>query len=154
MVEGSIEWAKTDVYHFIPFPSLLSKISALMYAYINFHPFADGNKRTALMTTAFFCFINGYEMTISDDAPEFTRDVAKRTADTPNHDTATEILHISNWLRPKITSNLGLRVTFRLMYSTLPKGATEKEMFESRAWQIYYRTWYSQTQKRLVRYIV
>jgi len=153
MVEGSIEWVKTDVYHFIPFPSLLSKISALMYAYINFHPFTDGNKRTALMTTAFFCFINGYDMTITDDAPEFTKDVARRTADNSDHDTATEIQNISSWLGSRIKSNLGLRLTYRLMYSSLPKDASEEVIFASRSWQIYYKTWYNQTKSRLERHI-
>ena len=153
MVEGSIEWVKTDVYQYIPFPSLLSKISALMYAYINFHPFTDGNKRTALMTTAFFCFINGYEMNITDDAPEFTKNVAMRTADNPDHNTALEIHNISDWLRPRITSNLGLRLTFRVMYFGLPKDASEDVIFESGAWQTYYKTWYGQAKSRLERHI-
>ncbi len=45
MVDGCIEWVKTDVFNFVPFPGLLTKAGALMYAYINFHPFTDGNKR-------------------------------------------------------------------------------------------------------------
>jgi len=56
MVEGCIEWARTDVYNFVPFPTLLKRAAATMYAYITFHPFADGNKRTSLMTTSFFSF--------------------------------------------------------------------------------------------------
>lgn len=153
MVEGCIEWVKTDVYRFVPFPGPLSKISALMYAYINFHPFTDGNKRTALMTTAFFCFINGYEMTITDDAPEFTKEVAKRTADSENHDTATEIQNISDWLRPRVKSNLGLRFTFYLMYANLPSDVSEEVIFESRPWQTYYKTWYNLAKQRLARHI-
>ncbi len=57
MVEGCLEWAKTEVFNFTPFPGLLKRAAAIMYAYITFHPFADGNKRTGLMTTSFFFFI-------------------------------------------------------------------------------------------------
>lgn len=148
MVEGSIEWVKTDVYKFIPFPSLISKISALMYALINFHPFTDGNKRTALMATAFFCFINGYELTITNDAPEFTKSVATRTADNPDHDTKLEIQNIADWLKPRMYTNALLRLTFRLMYFGL-RNSNEDVIFASRSWQVYYRTWYNETMKRL-----
>jgi death-on-curing family protein len=121
MVEGCIEWVKTDVYNFIPFPSLLAKAGALAYAYINFHPFTDGNKRTALMTTAFFFFINGYTLTITDDAPEVTKEIAKRTADTPNHSAAKEIIRISDWLRSKVNATRYQRLTYFIIKSTLPK---------------------------------
>ena len=124
-----------------------------MYAYINFHPFADGNKRTALMTTAFFCFLNGYELRITDDAPLFTKDVASRTADTEGHDTATEIRNIENWLKPRIISNYSLRLTFRLMYLGIPKNATEDQIFASRSWRTYYDLWYGKTRPLLERYI-
>ena len=50
----------------------------MMYAYISFHPFADGNKRTGLMTTSFFFLINGYTFTITSDAPEFAVETARR----------------------------------------------------------------------------
>jgi death-on-curing family protein len=153
MVQGCIEWVKTDVYQFIPFPTLLTKISALMYAYINFHPFTDGNKRTALMTTTFFCFINGYEMTITDDAPEFTRDVARRTADNLDHDTAAEIQNISDWLEPRMSTDRLLRFTNRMIHLGLPKDASEEVIFASPQWRIYYRFWYSETMNRLMRYI-
>ncbi len=71
MVTGCLEWARTEVFNFVPFPSLLKRAAATMYAYISFHPFADGNKRTSLMTTSFFFFINGYTFEITDDAPDF-----------------------------------------------------------------------------------
>ncbi len=105
------------------------------------------------MTTAFFCFINGYELTITDDAPEFTKEIAKRTADDSNHDTATEIQYISDWLKPRSKSNLGLRFTFYLMNLNLPKDATEGVIFESRPWQTYYKTWYNLAKQRLARHI-
>src|SRR5579859_6314736 len=62
MVKGCLEWASTYVFNMKPFPTLLLQASALMYGFISFHPFADGNKRTALMTTAFFLFLNGHSL--------------------------------------------------------------------------------------------
>ncbi len=81
MVEGCLELASTYVFDTMPFPTLLAQASALMYGFITFHPFADGNKRTALMTTAFFFFLNGHTLLISPDAPEFTKSIAERCLD-------------------------------------------------------------------------
>ena len=36
----------------------------MMYAYVAFHQFSDGNKRTALMVTSFFFFLNGFIFTL------------------------------------------------------------------------------------------
>jgi hypothetical protein len=86
-----------------PFPTLLLQASALMYGFISFHPFADGNKSTALMTTAFFLFLNGHSLEIKADAPEFTKSVAVRCLDSA-HDTDEEIARIANWVKKNTTS--------------------------------------------------
>lgn len=99
LVKGALEWAMTDVYKFIPFPSLLLKAAALMYAYTCFHPYSDGNKRTALMATSFFLELNSYSLEIPDDAPEFARELALRTLDTTEHDPSFEIKRVAKWLR-------------------------------------------------------
>ena len=99
LVKGALEWAMTDVYKFIPFPSLLLKAGALMYAYTCFHPYSDGNKRTALMTTSFFFELNSYSLDIPDDAPEFARELALRTLDTAGHDPSFEIKRVADWLK-------------------------------------------------------
>jgi death-on-curing protein len=99
LVKGALEWAMTDVYKFIPFPSLLLKAGALMYAYTCFHPYSDGNKRTALMTTSFFFELNSYSLDIPDDAPEFARELALRTLDTAGHDPSFEIRRVGDWLK-------------------------------------------------------
>ncbi len=62
----------------------------MMYAYATFHAFADGNKRTALMTTDFFLFLNQYDFELTSDAPEFTRDLTNRCLDKP-HSSIDEI---------------------------------------------------------------
>jgi death-on-curing protein len=81
MVKGCLEWASTYVFNTMPFPTFLLQGSALMYGFITFHPFTDGNKRTALMTTAFFFFLNGHTLLIGSDAPEFTKSIAERCLD-------------------------------------------------------------------------
>ncbi|MFQ6095182.1 MAG: Fic family protein [Candidatus Bathyarchaeia archaeon] len=52
MIEGCLERAMTYVYVFRPFPRLFLRAAALLYSFIVFHPFVDGNKRTAFQTTS------------------------------------------------------------------------------------------------------
>ncbi len=92
----------TDIYNYVPFPSLLLKAAALMYAYVCFHPFSDGNKRTALMTTSFFLNLNACHLNIPDNAPEFARDLAMRTIDDMDHEPATEVNRVSGWLKTHV----------------------------------------------------
>lgn len=112
MIAGSVEWARTFVYGYQPFPSLLDKAAALMYAITTFHPFADGNKRTALMTTSYFIHLNGYMLDIPDDAPEFARQLAQHTIDDLGHDTSIEVSNIKVWLWQNISSSFGSRFRY------------------------------------------
>jgi death-on-curing protein len=113
MVKGCLEWASTYVFNMRPFPTLLSQASALMYGFISFHPFADGNKRTALMTTAFFLFLNGHSLEIKEDAPDFTKRVAERCLDSA-HDTDEEIARIAGWILKNTTSGGVTRQLYKI----------------------------------------
>jgi len=42
------------------YPDVFSKAAALIHSLVLNHPFVDGNKRTAIVSTARFLFINGY----------------------------------------------------------------------------------------------
>lgn len=77
MIQVSIERPLTDIYNIIPFPHILHKATILMETIINFHPFVDGNKRVALLATYFFLYWNGYNLTIPEDAADFTIEIAK-----------------------------------------------------------------------------
>ena len=77
MVNVCIERPLTGIYDLIPFPHLLHKASVLLHTIINFHPFADGNKRVALLATFYFLYWNGYELIIPEDADKFTIEIAK-----------------------------------------------------------------------------
>lgn len=76
MLEVCAEKPFTEIYDLIPFPHLLHKATVLMDSIIRFHPFADGNKRVALIATYFFLYWNGYDMIIPEDADKFTIAVA------------------------------------------------------------------------------
>jgi len=77
MVTVCIERPLTGIYGLIPFPHLLHKATVLMETIINFHPFADGNKRVALLATFYFLYWNGYDLIIPEDADEFTIEIAE-----------------------------------------------------------------------------
>jgi len=44
------------------YPSVIDKAAALFHSLLFNHPFIDGNKRTALTTSARFLYISGYEL--------------------------------------------------------------------------------------------
>jgi death-on-curing protein len=112
LVKGALEWAMTDVYNFVPFPSPLLKAVALMYAYVCFHPFSDGNKRTALMATSFFLSLNACQFDIPHDAPEFARDLAVRTIDNANHEPVVEVIRVSQWLKVHVKRTFWTRFDY------------------------------------------
>ena len=55
-------FAGSDLY-----PDLFSKASALIHSLTLNHPFVDGNKRTAIVSTARFLFINGFVLKMSEN---------------------------------------------------------------------------------------
>jgi death-on-curing protein len=91
MVEGCMERAMTYVYSFQPFPRLFSKAGAILYSFITFHPFVDGNKRTAFETTRIFLRYNGYQLIAPKDGVDFTRAIADQRI--------TDVHQIAQWLR-------------------------------------------------------
>jgi len=121
LIEGSVEWAMTNVYSFKPFPDLSLTAAAIMYALTTFHPYVDGNKRTALMTTAFFVGLNGYYFQIPPDAPEFARDLASRTLDDPEHSPSKEIKRVARW----IVRRIGRSFSSRLKYAYMVRASDE-----------------------------
>lgn len=56
LVESPLEAIKNDTYY----PSFSEKLAFLLYSFVKNHPFADGNKRTAIVICALFMNINGY----------------------------------------------------------------------------------------------
>ena len=76
-------------YGFMPFPAIIVQAAALLEGIITFHPFADGNKRVALLATYCFLYWNGIDLDIPVNADEFTVEIAEQ-----KHDIAT----IARWV--------------------------------------------------------
>ncbi len=120
MVEGCLERAMTYIFEFQPFPKLFLKASALLYSFITFHPFVDGNKRTAFETTKIFLRLNGYELIVApEDGVDFTRAIATQKI--------TKIEEIAEWLKKHSRRKLGYMLSSFLLkfmlrsYSKTPK---------------------------------
>jgi len=72
------------------FPDLVSKVAALIHSIIAFHPFADGNKRTALVAADVCLRLNGYRIVPSEEVEPFFWAVARGER---------EVDGIAQWLR-------------------------------------------------------
>ena len=77
MISVCIERPQTGIYGKIPFPHLLHKAAVLMDTIVNFHPFADGNKRVGLLATFYFLYWNGYDFIIPENTDDFMIDMAR-----------------------------------------------------------------------------
>lgn len=130
MVEGCLERAMTYVYRFQPFPKLFMKASAILYSYITFHPFVDGNKRTAFETTKIFLRLNGYELIAPKDGVDFTRAIAEHKV--------TKIEEIAEWLRRYSKRKLGfLFDSFLLKFILLTYSQLSKERLQTIPEQVF-----------------
>jgi death-on-curing protein len=125
MVEGCLERAMTYVYKFQPFPKLFLKAGALLYSIITFHPFVDGNKRTAFESTRILLRLNGYELTVTtSEGVKFTKAIAESQI--------VNISEIAKWLKQHSKRNLGYTLQSFLLkfilsaYSTMPKEETNR----------------------------
>jgi death-on-curing protein len=77
LISICVERHNTKVFGKIIYSHTLQKAAVLMHSIISFHPFVDGNKRTALLTTDFYLSWNGYDLIIPNDADLFTISIAK-----------------------------------------------------------------------------
>jgi death-on-curing protein len=112
MVEGCMERAMTYVYKYQPFPKLFLKAGATLYSFIVFHPFVDGNKRTAYETTRIFLRMNGYELRVPyKEAVKFTRAIADGTID--------DVETIALWLQKHSRRNIIYSIQSYITKSTL-----------------------------------
>ena len=61
-LESALEHIKNDDFY----PSFLDKLTHLVFCCVKFHPFLDGNKRTAILIARVFVLINAHEI-LPDD---------------------------------------------------------------------------------------
>jgi death-on-curing protein len=77
MLSVRVERPLTDIYNLVPFPHFLHKATVFMETIARFHPFADGNKRVALLATFYLLYWNGYDLAIPIEADQFTIEIAR-----------------------------------------------------------------------------
>jgi len=109
MLSVCVKRPQTAIYGTNIYPHVLQKAAILMHSIINFHPFVDGNKRAALISTAFFLHWNGYQFEIPLDADAFTIEVAK------GHKNANDILI---WLTQNSTRNTGIIMSSMICHTS------------------------------------
>ena len=73
------------------YPNVFLKASELMHSLILNHSFIDGNKRTAVISSARFLYINGYKLNVTK------KDLIKITLDVESK--KTDIAQLSYWLK-------------------------------------------------------
>ena len=59
------------------FPDLTSKVAAQIHAIFSYHPFVDGNKRTALVAADVCLRLNDYRLADSEDVEPFFWSIAR-----------------------------------------------------------------------------
>ena len=73
------------------YPTIFDKAAAMIHSLIQNHPFADGNKRTALAITVRFLHLNGYKLIHpTKETIDFALRIQKKK---------TTFEQISSWLR-------------------------------------------------------
>lgn len=59
LLESAVHRPRSRMYGVAAYPDLWEQAGALLHAIASNHPFADGNKRTAWLSTAVFLALNG-----------------------------------------------------------------------------------------------
>lgn len=92
LLEACLDYPFITTHGYTPHKDIFTKAAALLYAVITFHPFVDGNKRTALLLTSLFLALNGYQFEYPSDTVEKTIAIAKGELEIPM---------IATWLKSK-----------------------------------------------------
>lgn len=77
MIKGSMDRAFTKVFSYDPYTGIFNRAAALAHSIIVFHPFIDGNKRTAILTVYFFLLFHGYRFAFPKDTANFVLKISK-----------------------------------------------------------------------------
>jgi death-on-curing protein len=76
MLSACVQRPRTTIGGKALYPHILQRATILMHSIIVFHPFVDGNKRSALLATNFYLHWNGYRFVIPYNADEYTIEIA------------------------------------------------------------------------------
>ncbi|MEK9196082.1 MAG: type II toxin-antitoxin system death-on-curing family toxin [Patescibacteria group bacterium] len=89
-LKSVVEAPKQSVFGQDQYPTIYEKAAVYIRNIVGDHPFADGNKRTAITTSGIFLMRNGYKMTAS---PKDLEDFAVKVA--VDH---LKVSEIAKWL--------------------------------------------------------
>jgi len=90
-IQNCLDFPFYNVYGFKKYRTLFQQAAALLFAFVTFHPFVDGNKRTGLVVTQLFLTLNRYEFSYPDNTFDFVVAVARSKIKSNRK--------ISDWLR-------------------------------------------------------
>lgn len=91
MLESAVERPRSGIQGHEFYPTLHEKTAAVLHSIITTHPFADGNKRTAMTVAEVFLTLNGHELSASQfEFEEFAVQVAV---------TRPDVAEVAEWVR-------------------------------------------------------
>lgn len=99
LVGPCMDRAVVNFYGETQYEDIYERTAALIQGIINFHPFTDGNKRTALLAAYFFLFFHGYRLDIVYE------EVIGTFVDIANEE-ISEVKDIADWVK-RNTRRLG-----------------------------------------------
>jgi death-on-curing protein len=97
LLDAIVKRPETEISGEKPFTNIYSKSASLLESIIRWHPFADGNKRTALLTVIYYMQQNGYGIALPLSAVRLTVKIAKNKK-TDSKATKRLINEIARWL--------------------------------------------------------
>jgi death-on-curing protein len=98
ILESCLERPFMHVYRHDLFPDIFMKAAEMLHCIAGpFHPFVDGNKRTALLVVSIFLNVNGYTFTFPANVTDFMLLIAKGRI--------RSIKRISKWIKKSCTKN-------------------------------------------------
>jgi death on curing protein len=98
ILESCLERPFMRIYKHEAFPGIFMKAAKMLHCIAGpFHPFIDGNKRTALLTVSIFLNVDGYSFRIPADVIDFTLLIAKGRI--------RSVRKISRWIEKSCTKN-------------------------------------------------
>lgn len=68
LLDSALAQPQATFFEELLHPTISTQAAAYLYHLAKNHPFLDGNKRTAFATTIAFLRINGYELSMSEEA--------------------------------------------------------------------------------------
>jgi len=96
-LESVVERPNLQVNGEYIYKDVFSKAASILEGMIRWHPFADGNKRTALLATLYFLKLEGYGTAVPLSAVRYTVQIAKNKKNDEKH-TQRLIEQIAYWL--------------------------------------------------------